>query len=399
MHALHQHVGDARRFPVLAHWDYLNHAGVSPLPACVAAALRQYANEFESHGYLGAVSFKEVARIKQILGQLINATPAEIAVMKNVGEAISTVALGLDWKPGDRVVAAAVEYPANIYPWMEAARRHGIELHLVPERSNPDGTRSVPVEQIIEAASHARCRVVALSHVQFASGQRLPLEALGAWCRDNGRLLCVDAIQSVGALPVDVMSMNIDVLCGGGQKWMLGPMGAGMLYIRAELLEQIRPLAIGAYSVRDPDNYGHLDYTFESDMRRHECGTPPFPAVVGWRASAQMLCDVGIDAIAQRIRGLTDRLIRVLPAGWRTVSPRDDVQWSGIVAIVHEDPSVDLQSVARQLRVRHKIELIVREGRLRASPHFYNTDEQIDRVAAALGEVISEIGRSKACAV
>lgn len=386
MALIDEYAGDAERFPVLRRWNYLNHAGVSPLPKPVADAIRRFADEFASNSYLGAVAFGEVLRLKQSLGRLINAQAVEIALMKNVGEAISTVALGLDWRPGDRVVLPAGEYPANFYPWMEAARRFGIELAVIPQRTRADGSRWVDPDELLAAATEPRCRVVAVSHVAFGSGQRLPVERLGQWCRENGRLFCVDAIQSLGALPVDVQAARIDFLAAGSQKWMLGPMGAAMLYVRRDLIDVVRPLAVGAYSVVDPDNYTDYNYTFQPDMRRHECGTPPLPAIIGWRPAVELLLDVGVEAVAARIRGLTDRLTDGLrESGWKVASPRDGEAWSGIVSFARDAQTpADLERAALRLRERDKIELVVRDGRLRASPHFYNTAEQMDAVVEAL---------------
>lgn len=381
MPLIDEYAADPERFPVLRRWNYLNHAGVSPLCRPVADAMRRCIDSFESDAYLGPVSFGETLKLKQSLGRLIGAEVGELAVLKNTGEAISTVALGLDWSKGDVVVTTGVEYPANVYPWMEAKRRFGIDLAMVPERDRPDGSRAVDVEELLAAAAHPRCRVVAVSHVQFGSGQRLPVERIGRWCRENGRLFCVDAIQSIGAVPVDVRAMQCDFLAAGSQKWMLGPVGAAILYVRHDLIDRVRPLAVGAYSVVDPDNYGDYRYEFQPDMRRHECGTLPLPIIAGWRAAVDMLGEIGIDAVADRLRTLTDRLISGLSAGgWRIASPRGVEEWSGIVSFDREGPAGELESIARRLREKDRIEIVVREGRLRASPHFYNAVEQMDRV-------------------
>lgn len=387
MAILDEYAGNPEQFPVLRRWNYLNHAGVAPWCRPVADAMRLCIDAFESNSYLGKVSYGEALRLKQSLGRFIGADVRELAILKNTAEAISTVALGLDWLPGDRVVTAAVEYPANVYPWMEAQRRFGIELELIPERDRHDGTRAIDVDELLTAASHPRCRLVALSHVQFGSGQRMPLERIGRWCRENRRLLCVDAIQALGALPLDVRTAHIDFLAAGSHKWMLGPGGASILYIRQELNDRIRPLAIGAYSVVDPDNYGDYRYEFQPDMRRHECGTLPMPAICGWRASVDLLAEVGMAAVTDRIRALTDRLADGLSSRrWRIVSPRRADEWSGIVSFVPTDPSLELEPLARRLRDGRNLELAVREHRLRASPHFYNTFEQIDALLEAVGD-------------
>lgn len=365
-------------------WNYLNHAGVSPLPRRVADAVRRFADSFEQNAYLGEGNpFAEIEACRGGIARLIHADPGEIAFLKNTAEAISTVAFGLDWQPGDVVVSAACEYPANIYPWMELSRRYGVELVMVPERDRPDGARAVDLNELLAAAEHPRCRLIALSHVQYGSGQRMPLERIGAWCRAHGKFFCVDAIQSLGALPVDVHGMSIDFLAAGSQKWLLGPVGCAVLYVRKELMPQIRPLAIGAYSVVRPEPYHEIDYTLAQDHRRHESGTPPLPSILGLHAAVEMLLAIGTTAIESRVKTLTDRLVDGLRRrGCRVASPRDEDGWSGIVSFLPPGEQ-DLIAATRRLRAEKNIEILVRDRRLRAAPHFYNTFEQMDELAAA----------------
>jgi len=385
MPTLDECVGNPAVFPVVSNWNYLNHAGISPLARPVADAIAATIESFAREAYLGGAGFGEVSRLRESMGRLINAEPARIAILKNTAEAISTVAFGINWQRGDRIVTADTEYPANVYPWMEVARRHGVELVMVPERDREDGTRSISADELLESAAHPRCRLVALSHVQFGTGQRMPIERIGRWCRENGRLFCVDAIQSLGALPVDVKAMCIDFLASGSQKWLLGPVGAAVLYIDGGWIERLPPLVVGAYSVVDPDNYDRYDYTLPADCRRHDSGTMPLLAITGLRAAVDLLLDVGIEAIERQIRRVTDHLVNGLRnRGCRVVSPRDADHWSGIVSFLPRGPA-DLNQQAIQLRKRHRIELVVRAGRLRASPHFYNTAEQMDQLVDAIG--------------
>jgi selenocysteine lyase/cysteine desulfurase len=382
MSPIDQYAGNPRVFPVLNHWNYLNHAGVSPLAKPVADAIRKYVDCFEADAYLGELSFGVVKTCREALAKLVAADPMEISLLKNTGEAISTIALGIDWKPGDRIVTAACEYPANIYPWMEAAKRFDLELIMAGQETRADGARVVPTQALLAAADHPKCRMVALSHVQYGSGQRMAVDEIGAWCRARGKFFCVDAIQSLGAMPLNMR--NIDFLAAGSQKWMLGPMGAAFLYVRRELCQAVRPLAIGAYSVVDPDNYTDINYTLQTDARKHECGTPTLPTIAGWAAALEMLLTVGVDAIAQRIKMLTDRLIDGLRRkDFQIASPRGANEWSGIVSFTPAG-DVNLAAIAKRLRSEHRIEILVRENRLRASPHFYNTVEQMDELVDAL---------------
>ncbi|HEX2974119.1 MAG TPA: aminotransferase class V-fold PLP-dependent enzyme [Tepidisphaeraceae bacterium] len=376
-------IGNKDAFPILREWDFFNHAGVSPLPRCAADAIRIYAAQAESVAYLNTGWYRDAEKLRILSASLINAHRDEIAFVKNTSEGIATVANGIAWQRGDRIVTTAVEYPANIYPWMDVAQRFGVELVMVPEESIADGTRRVQLERILEAAGHPRTRLVALSHVEFASGQRHDLASIGAYCRTHGKLFCVDAIQSLGILPVDVQAMNIDYLSADGHKWMLGPEGAGIFYCRRQLLSKTHPLIVGWLNVINPDDYGHYDFTLKPDAGRFECGSYNIPGLLGFKAALELLTSAGIPAIAQRIQQLTHRLILGLAGkGYQILSPRRNDEWSGIVSFV--STKHDHQEIFRKLRHDHKTEIAVREGRLRCSPHFYNTEEQIDRLIAHL---------------
>jgi selenocysteine lyase/cysteine desulfurase len=380
---LAHYIGNADEFPILGKWGFFNHAGVSPLPRAAADAICTYATQAELQAYIGSGWYHNLELLRQSAAKLINAHRDEIAFVKNTSEGISIVASGLQWQWGDVIVTTAIEYPANIYPWMEVARSHGAKLVMVPEEIQPDGSRVVPTDKLLEAASDERCRLVALSHVEYASGQRHDLARIGQFCRENRKLLCVDAIQSCGAIPVDVQAMNIDYLSADGHKWMLGPEGAGFFYCRRELIERTRPLMVGWMNVIDAQNYGDYNYTLKSDAGRFECGTYNIPGLLGFKASLELLMSIGIDAIADRLYHLGQRLISGLQSkGYATLSPRGLGQWSGIISFT--SPSHDHGRIVKMLRKERQTEIALREGRLRVSPHFYNTDEQMDQLAASL---------------
>jgi selenocysteine lyase/cysteine desulfurase len=207
---------------------------------------------------------------------------------------------------------------------------------------------------------------------------------VGAFCRAKNVLFCVDAIQSLGVLPVDVRAMNIDYLSADGHKWLLGPEGAGVFYCRKELLEHTRPATLGWMNVVDALNYGNYDYTLRPDAGRFECGSYNVPGLLALKASVELLSALGVDAVGRRIQSLTDRLVDGLRAkGYSVVSPRTRDQWSGIVSFQAPDPEQHRATWTR-LRTEHKTEIALREGRLRASPHFYNTEEQMDRLVEHL---------------
>jgi selenocysteine lyase/cysteine desulfurase len=380
---IQSYVGNQDAFPVLAHWDFFNHAGVSPLPRAVTDALRKFADEAERGAYLETSWYKDIEKLRIASAAMLNAHRDEIAFIKNTSEGISIVANGIDWKPGDQIVTTAVEYPANIYPWMELERSRGCKLVMVDEATDADGRRAVPQEKILATATDPATRIVTLSHVEFASGQRHDIAAVGRFCRENGKLFCVDAIQTLGVLPLDVQEMYIDYLSADGHKWLLGPEGAGIFFIRRELIEKTRPPLIGWMNVVDALNYGTYNYTLRPDAGRYECGSYNVPGLLGLKAAVEMLGDLGTQAISTRLKELTDRLIDGLSAkGYQIISPRNNHAWSGIVSFASTKHDHGL--IVSSLRKEHRIEIVLREGRLRASPHFYNTEEQIDRLIAAL---------------
>jgi selenocysteine lyase/cysteine desulfurase len=376
-------VGNEEEFPILRGWDFFNHAGVSPLPRVAGEALRAFARQYEERAYLESGFYKRIEELRRSAAEMIGAEKEEVAFVKNTSEGLATVAAGIDWRAGDRIVTTAVEYPANMYPWMDLARRIGVELVTVGEETEEDGSRSVPLEALLKAAEHPRTRMVTLSHVEYASGQRHDLAKVGAFCRERGILFCVDAIQSMGVLPVDVRGMKIDYLSADGHKWLLGPEGAGVFYCRRELLETTRPLSIGWMNVVNDQDYGHYDLTLKKDARRFECGTHNVPGLLAFKASLELLGGIGVEEVSKRLKVLTDRLIAgLVEKGYTVVSPRGGERWSGIVSFVSERH--DHAAVARMLRAEHRTEIAVREGRLRVSAHLYNTEEQIDRLVGHL---------------
>jgi cysteine desulfurase/selenocysteine lyase len=375
-------IGNAEAFPILRHWDFFNHAGVCPLPKVAANALRSYAKQAEDVAYIDTGWYRDIERLRASAAKLLNADSEEIAFIKNTSEGIATVANGIEWHAGDRIVTTAVEYPANMYPWMDVAARFGLELVMVGEQDS-NGRRIVPMDELLREIQNPRTRLVALSHVEFASGQRHDIASIGKICREQKKLFCVDAIQSMGVLSVDVRAMNIDYLSADGHKWLLGPEGAGIFYCRRELLAKTRPLIVGWMNVINQDEYGSYDFTLKSDARRFECGSYTVATLLSLKAAIDLLLSVKIEPISQRLQVLTDYLIAGLESkGYNIISPRDADQWSGIVSFT--SPTHDHTQIWRELRHAHQTEIAVREGRLRCSPHFYNTVEQMDRLISHL---------------
>jgi cysteine desulfurase/selenocysteine lyase len=369
-------------FPILRKLAFFNHAGVAPISARAARAVHAYADQAQTLAYYEARWYIRARQVKKLAAQLIGAKgEEEIAFIPNTSAGLSMVARGLDWLEGDNVVITNVEYPANRYPWQDL-QRHGVELIEVEQQ--PDGR--IDVEDVLNAITN-RTRVVSLSHVQYASGYRIDLKPISEMVHRAGGLLCVDAIQSVGAMPVDVEAMGIDFLSADGHKWLLSPEGCGIFYCREELITQLHPNVVGWMNMVNASDYGNYQFVFQPDARRFEPGSYNIPGVLGLGASLELLLEVGMENVWSRIDALTSRLCDGLTKkGYRVFSPRDEGERSGIV--VFDPPqevleSTPLQKIVADLENKGII-IVVREGRLRASPHFYNTAEQMEALVEAL---------------
>ncbi len=365
----------AAEFPITRRWRFFNHAGVAPISARAAAEFERFAREARDDSYLTGRWYHKIELVRKLAAQFIHARPEEMAFVKNTSEGLAFVANGLDWKAGDGIISTAVEYPSNVYPWMDVARRFDCRHIMLPEHEG-----RIDRHSIFDAVT-PRTRLIALSHVEYASGFRHDLAAIGQFCRQRNILLCVDGIQACGVLPVDVKTMHIDFLSADGHKWLLGPEGAGIFYCREELLRSLRP-EIGWMNVINANDYGHYDFTLRTDARRFECGSHNIPGILALGASMQLLLDVGMDVVAARVLALTDQLCAgLMRKGYRVFSSRRPGETSGIVSFTSpRHPQADIITNLE----KQKIILVEREGRLRASPHFYQTAEDINCLLDAL---------------
>jgi selenocysteine lyase/cysteine desulfurase len=362
----------ADEFPVTKNLVYLNHAGVSPLPRRVAETIAGWAREAMEWGsYYYSRWLETYEGLRQAAARLLGACRDEIAIVKNTSEGIAAVAIGLDWRPGDRIVVFTEEFPANYLPWKKLERR-GVRL---TELSVFD-----PLEKIEQACRGAR--LLALSFVQYLSGYRADVEAIGAICRRNGCLFLLDAIQGLGAFPLDVERAQVDVLAADGHKWLLGPEGCGILYVRREVQEEIEPVEFGWTNVANYHDFGNRDLTLRPDAGRYECGTLNTAGCYGLRAAIELLLEIGIPAIAEAVQARSEQIAEAVQRrGYEVLGVRDPAHTSGIVSF--RKPGMDSAAVVGQLKAKG-IVLAARQGWIRASPHFYVSPEQIERLIAEL---------------
>jgi cysteine desulfurase/selenocysteine lyase len=367
------------QFPITRRFNFLDHAGVAPLSLPAAEALIAYAREQSESSYVGGTLYRTLEHVRQAAARLIHAHADEITFIKNTCEGINWVANGIPWVTGDNVVSTGMEFPANVYPWLNLEQR-GVHLRSVPEE---DGR--IPFDRLA-ARIDQRTRIVAVSAVQWSNGFRMDLVRLGELCQERGVLLFVDAIQALGVHPIDVRAMNIDFLAADGHKWLCGPEGAGIFYCRRELLGHLRPTEIGYLGMKHHWDSPERKIDFRDDARRFDSGAYNVGGICALGASLDLLLEVGIDEIQWQVKQLTDLLVDGLHRkGWRVHSPRSAAEWSGIVSFSSDKH--DLPALQKHLREEFKIVLALRQGRLRASPHFYNSREEIEQVIAALPAV------------
>jgi len=365
-------------FPITERWIYFNHAAISPLPVPTIRAIDAQLRDVHENGsanYRSWLAVKEKAR--GLLAKLLGARPEQVAFMRNTSDALSTVANGLNWRAGDNIVTFSREFPSNIYPWLRIRDAYGVEVRMCKER---DGRIDrAELESLIDHNT----RVVAISHVQYASGFRIDLERLGRTVRQHDALFVVDAIQALGVLPVNVEADLIDVAAGGSHKWLLGPEGVGYLYLSDRARERIQPTLVGWVSVPDPDDYLNFDQGWNRGTLAWETGTGAAALVHGLKASLELLDTFGAEKIANYLEELTDYLCGQLEKkNYEVVSSRAPGEKSQIVCIRHLD-GLSAMHLYHHLGER-KIVTAPRGDRLRIAPHLYNTSQEVDELAKAL---------------
>lgn len=368
----------AQEFPWTSETTYLNNASIGPLPERTRLVLETFNRKRAAPFQLpDRELFATMAESRRLAAELIGATPEEIGLTINTGFGLSLAARALPLESGDIILTSDREFPANVYPWMLLKDR-GISLELTPTTDEgwPDEA------QLLERLRNPRVRVLAISLVQFSNGYTVDLARLSAATRASGTYLVVDAIQGVGQIPVDLRKTPVDVLACGAQKWLLSPWGSGFLYVRRDLIGELRPAITGWMAFEGTDDFSRLtqyDDTLRRDARRFELITLPYQDFAGMNVSVRLLLDVGIPVIAEHLRSLHAPLLEwASRCGVRVVSPRGD-RASGILCIAPADVGAAFQALKAA-----RVVCGMREGAIRLSPHLYNTLDEMRRVVDIL---------------
>ena len=366
---------------------YLNHAAVAPWPERTRAAVARFAAENRQRGAQHYGRWLETERRlrAQLCGLIGAADVGEIALLKSTSEGLSVVAHGLDWQIGDSIVTAREEFPSNRVVWQSLAPR-GVTTRLVRL------TGAADPEAALFASVDASTRLLAISAVQYASGLRLDLARIGTFCRERGILFCVDAIQQLGALPLDVAAIQADFVAADGHKWLLAPEGLALFYCRAEHLERLRLHQYGWHMLANAGDYEQTDWHPVADARRFECGSPNMLGIHALAASLSLFEELGMAAVAAGIERHAGRLTAALAArdDCQLLSPATPERRAGIVTF---RPCNGRDEALHRALQAADVVCARRGGGIRLSPHFWHADADIDRALERIDAALVELDR------
>ncbi|WP_285259696.1 aminotransferase class V-fold PLP-dependent enzyme [Halopseudomonas bauzanensis] len=362
---------------------YLNHAAVAPWPKRAADAVTAFAQENITRGAEDYPRWIQLEhRLRGQFQTLLNApSKGDIALVKNTSEALSLVAMGLDWVAGDEILISDQEFPSNRIPWQALEGRGVIVRQVSLDGDDP--------EAALIAAMGPATRLLSISSVQYASGLRMDLARLGRACRERNILFCVDAIQSLGALPFDVQAIDCDFAMADGHKWLLGPEGLGVFYCRRDARDRLKLLQYGWHMVEAMGDYDREDWMPASTARRFEPGSPNTLAQHALSASLELLLEVGEQRIQEALQQRTAYLLQSLGRlpGVRILSPAAPERRAGIVTFRIE--GCDTNQLFAQLKDAGVI-CAARGGGIRWSPHFYTSQEVLDRALDTLRTILTQ---------
>ncbi len=355
-------------FPITKKYVFLNSAAVSPPSLPVVDAVGNLFQEFSTEGISCYGSWmKRVADTRSLFARLIGARSEEIAFTGNTSDGLSAVAMGMQWKKGDVVLLPRPDFPSNVYPWLNLERL-GIKVHFFDRTDGRFETRDV------EAALVPGTRLISVSSVDYASGFRCNLEELGELCRNKGILLCVDAIQSLGVIPMNVKKCGIHFLASGGHKWLLSTMGIGALFVDSEVNDMLHPVRVGWRSVVNENDFSSLHFQLKPDALRFESGTLNLPGITALGAALSLILGVGVPRIRDHVSSLVDEIHAGLARrNLRVVSGVPVADRSGIVSFV---PASDPGTLFQYLLSR-RVMVSLRGEWIRLSPHFFNNSEDV----------------------
>lgn len=358
-------------FPLIEKLIYLNHAAVAPWPKRACDAVKEFADENSRFGAFRYLDWlKKERELRAQLQALLNAPSTEdIALVKNTSEALSFVAYGLEWQPGDNIVSSNEEFPSNRIPWQSLAGK-GVEFRQA------DLNAVGAPEEALFALVDNNTRLLTISSIQFASGLRLDLEKIGRFCKAKGILFCIDAIQSLGAVEFDVQAYHADFVMADGHKWMCGPEGIGVFYTHPTAREQLQLTQFGWHMIKNTHNYDNMPWEIHPGARRFECGSPNMLGIHALSASLSLLLETGMNRVEAAVIAHADLLADGIMKNEQLelISHRTGKLKSGIILFRHK--TLPNQVLFERLQA-DGIVCAMRGQGIRFSPHFYHTENEI----------------------
>ncbi len=365
-----------KQFPVADNYIYFNHAAIAPISISVKEKTNECLSRYCENGIVSNREFlQDVEQTRFLAANLINASPSEIAFVKNTTQGIQIAANGIHWEEGDNVLVPVNEFPANVFPWLNLAEK-GIETRFIPLKDERFTVRE------IEHYMDERTRAVSVSAVSFTNGFRCDLDGIGQLCKDRGVFFIVDAIQALGALEVDVKKSKIDLLSADAHKWLLGPQGIGFAYISKSILDHLKVSNLGYKSMLNENEYLDHSIRLKPDASRFEEGTLNITGIIGLKASLELLLAIGILRIEKRLFEIADLLTdKLLSKNFVIKSPLGMHERSGIISFYHNN--ISTERIYENL-FKANVVCAVRDGAIRISPHFYNNSDDVDKFLNAL---------------
>ena len=364
-------------FPVVASKIFLAHAGVCPLPRRVTQAVSDYAKLCTENDQEDVFPAARFVQARQLAAQLLGGQPEEVAFVGPTSLGLNLVANGLDLRKNDNILVYLDDYPSNVYPWMALSQK-GVQVRFINVKEL-GRIRLIDVQGQVDEQT----RLVALASCHFLSGFRIDLEGIARFLLGRNTLFCVDGIQTVGAFPGPVPP-GVDFLAADAHKWLLGPCAAGLLYVKKERQESLRPSIYGWHNVRCPNYVAQERMTFRPDARRYEAGSANLLGLAGLQAALELLLEIGIDNIAAELLRKRAWLVPALQAkGWTVLHADAPPAHASAIVTIHR-PGADLPALHQKLLAASIVTSLRadRSGRhyIRLSPHFYNTDTELHRV-------------------
>ncbi|MEO5858793.1 MAG: aminotransferase class V-fold PLP-dependent enzyme [Pyrinomonadaceae bacterium] len=365
-------------FPAANNYTYLNSAAVAPMPSTAADAVMAQIADVSNHGsehYTDWIATK--SRARDLLGLMLNVGPEQIAFMRNTSDGFASVAAGIDWAEGDNIVSFAGEFPSNFYPWRRVRDEYGVELRLAPEREG-----RIDLDELC-ALIDSNTRLVAISATQFASGFQADLGRIAEAAHIVDALFAVDIIQALGARGFDLPALGVDIASSASHKWLCAPEGCGFLYLSDDARNRVKPMLTGWISVETPWDFEDREQPWRSDALAWESGTGCSSLFYGLEQSLKLLTDTGLEKIEGYLGGLTDQLCEMLAGkDYDILSSRAPGEKSAIVCVKHRG-GIHCSDIAKTLREANII-VSPRNDRLRIAPHFFNNQEDIERLVEHL---------------